>query len=53
MREELPADSQGKIIVFGATQIRRVGVDEQWYFSVIDIVGALTGSASPQSIGTP
>jgi DNA-damage-inducible protein D len=47
MSEELPADSQSKIIVFGANQIRRAWVDEQWYFSVIDIVGALTDSASP------
>ncbi|WP_372827318.1 Bro-N domain-containing protein [Polaromonas sp.] len=47
MSEALPADSQGKIIVFGASQIRRAWVDEQWYFSVIDIVGALTDSASP------
>jgi DNA-damage-inducible protein D len=47
MSEQLPADSQGKIIVFGASQIRRAWVDEQWYFSVIDIVGALTDSASP------
>jgi hypothetical protein len=47
MSEELPTDSQGKIIVFGARQIRRAWVDEQWYFSVVDIVGALTDSASP------
>ena len=47
MSEQLPADSQGKIIVFGASQIRRAWVDDQWYFSVIDIVGALTDSASP------
>jgi len=47
MSEALPADSQGKIIVFGASQIRRAWVDEQWYFSVIDIAGALTDSASP------
>ena len=44
---DLPADSGVKIIVFGAKQIRRAWVDEQWYFSVIDIVGALTESASP------
>ncbi len=47
MSENLPPDSQGKIIVFGARQIRRAWVDEQWYFSVVDIVGALTDSASP------
>ena len=37
MSEERPADSEGKIIVFGARQIRRAWVDEQWYFSVVDI----------------
>lgn len=47
MSEQLPSDSQGKIIVFGAKQIRRDWVDGQWYFSVIDIVGALSDSASP------
>ncbi len=46
MSEELPTDSQGKMIVFGARQIRREWVDNEWYFSVIDIVGALTDSAS-------
>ena len=46
MTEELPADSQGKMIVFGAKKIRRAWVDDQWYFSVSDIVGALTDSAS-------
>jgi len=40
-------ESQGQIIVFGARQIRRAWVDGEWYFSVVDIVGALTDSASP------
>jgi len=48
--EESPSDSQGKIIVFGARQIRRAWVDDQWYFSVIDIIGALTDSASPPKV---
>jgi prophage antirepressor-like protein len=47
MGEELPADSQGKLIVFGASQIRRAWLDGQWFFSVVDIIGALTESASP------
>ena len=47
MSEKLSADPPGKIIVFGSSQIRRAWVDYQWYFSVIDIVGALTDSASP------
>ena len=47
MSENLPAEAQGKIIVFGAKQIRRAWVDQKWFFSVIDIIGALTDSASP------
>jgi len=49
MSEERPADSEGKIIVFGAKQIRRAWVDEQWYFSVVDIVAALTDSDNPRN----
>lgn len=44
MSDESPVDSEGKIVVFGGRQIRRAWVDEQWYFSVVDIVGALTDS---------
>jgi DNA-damage-inducible protein D len=44
MSEEQPAEAQGKIVVFGARRIRRAWVDEQWYFSVVDIVAALTDS---------
>ncbi len=47
MSESNPPEAQGKIIVFGAKQIRRTWHEEQWYFSVVDIVGALTDSASP------
>mgnify|MGYP003395905620 CR=1 FL=1 len=47
-RRALPADSHGKIIVFGANQIRRAWVDDQWYFSVVDIVAALTDSDNPR-----
>ena len=52
MSEKLPPDSQGKIIVFGAKEIRRAWVDEQWYFSVVDIVGALTDSDAPSKYWT-
>jgi len=45
-RSESP---EGKIIVFGAKQIRRAWVDEQWYFSVVDIIGALTDSPNPRN----
>ena len=40
------ADS--KIVVFQDKQIRRVWVDDDWYFSIVDIVGVLTGSSEPR-----
>jgi len=36
--------TENKIIVFESKQIRRIWHNEEWYFSVIDIVGALTDS---------
>ncbi|MEX2288101.1 MAG: Bro-N domain-containing protein [Planctomycetaceae bacterium] len=49
MSEQLPSHSQGKMIVFGAKQIRRTWHDEQWYFSVVDIIAALTDSDNPRN----
>lgn len=49
MNEELPADSQGKMIVFGAKPIRGIWHDEQWFFSIVDIIGALTDSGNPRN----
>ena len=48
MSGELSSDSQGKLIVFGAKQIRRVFKDGEWFFSVVDIVAALTDSDAPR-----
>ena len=48
MSKKRPAQPQGQIIVFGAREIRRVWHDEQWFFSVVDIVGALTDSPNPR-----
>lgn len=42
------ADSPDRIAVFGSRQIRRAWVDDQWFFSVVDIVGALTDSPNPR-----
>lgn len=47
MSKNSQSDSQGKMIVFGAKQIRRAWVNGEWFFSVVDIVGALTDSAAP------
>ena len=49
MSEELTVDSHGKIIVFGAKQIRRTWHEEQWYFSVVDIIAAVTDSDNPRN----
>lgn len=49
MIEQLSSDSQDKLIVFGAKQIRRLWVDDQWYFSIVDIVAALTDSDNPRN----
>jgi hypothetical protein len=47
MSDERPPDSEGKMVVFGGKRIRRTWAEDQWFFSVVDIVGALTDSASP------
>ncbi|NQU80944.1 MAG: Bro-N domain-containing protein [Bacteroidetes bacterium] len=41
-------EQNNKIIIFQSRQIRRIWVDNEWWFSVIDIVGALTDSVNPR-----
>ncbi len=36
-----------KIILFESQTIRRTWYNDEWYFSVVDIVGALTDSLNP------
>lgn len=36
---------QNKIIVFESKRIRRIWHDEEWWFSIVDVVNALTDSA--------
>ncbi len=52
MIKDLSSDSEDKLIVFGAKQIRRAWVDDQWYFSIIDIIAALTDSDAPNKYWT-
>lgn len=49
MPESLPPESRDKIIVFGAKQIRRAWHNGEWFFSVVDIVAALTDSENPRN----
>ena len=52
MSNQLTPDSQGKIIVFGAKQIRRMFMDGEWFFSVVDVIAALTDSDAPSKYWT-
>jgi hypothetical protein len=40
--------SQNKIVVFESKKIRRIWHNEEWYFSVVDVVEALTDSPTPR-----
>ncbi len=39
---------QNKIVLFQEKNIRRIWHHEQWFFSIIDVVGVLTDSTDPQ-----
>jgi len=41
-------ETVGKLIVFGGKQIRRILHDGEWFFSVVDIIEALTDSENPR-----
>jgi prophage antirepressor-like protein len=36
--------NQGKLVVFESKSIRRIWHNDEWFFSVVDICGALTDS---------
>ena len=38
-----------KLSVFEGKNIRRIWHDEEWYFSVVDVIGALTDSSNPRN----
>jgi hypothetical protein len=39
---------QDKIVVFQSKHIRRIWLNDEWFFSVIDVVGVLTESTNPR-----
>ncbi|GFO96552.1 DNA repair ATPase [groundwater metagenome] len=41
-------DSKEALVVFEGAKIRREWHDNQWYFSVVDVVEALTDSPTPR-----
>ena len=38
--------AQNKIVVFESKKIRRIGYNVEWYFSVVDVCGALTDASN-------
>ena len=38
---------ENKLIVFQDKNIRRAWYENQWFYSLVDVIGALTGSANP------
>jgi len=40
-------EQQNKIVLFQSLKIRRAWYKNEWYFSLVDVVGALTDSANP------
>jgi hypothetical protein len=41
-------DQTSKIALFGEKKIRRIRYNDEWYFSVVDVVEALTDSPEPR-----
>ena len=45
--KKITSQQNNKIILFQSRKIRRTWYKKQWYFSLVDIVGALTDSSNP------
>ena len=41
-------DSKDALVVFQGKRIRRLWHKDEWYFSVVDIIGAIAGSTTPK-----
>ena len=45
-------EQDNKVVIFQEKQIRRVRYNDQWYFSVVDIIEVLTDSSNPNRYWT-
>ena len=39
---------QNKLVVFQSKDVRRIWHEEEWYYSVVDIIASLTDSPTPR-----
>jgi DNA-damage-inducible protein D len=50
MEKRIAAEGEGnRLAIFEGSEIRRILVDGKWYYSVVDIIKALTDSDNPRN----
>ncbi len=47
--KELEKNHGNKLAIFEGTEIRKILIEDEWYFSVVDIIKVLTDSDNPRN----